>query len=269
MYGAIEAGGTKFICAVGTGPEDLRASKPIPTTTPDETLAQVIEFFRGQAKVEAIGIGAFGPVDVRTGTILKTTPKLAWRGCALQARIETALGVRSVTDTDVNVAALGEHRWGAAKGCDPFLYLTIGTGIGGGGLVNGQLLHGLMHPEIGHLHLPRHPRDKFAGVCPTHGGDCLEGLVSGPALALRDQKGGEANAYAAHYLALGLLSLTYVLSPRKIVLGGGVMKRPGLLTLVKKNLRAFNRSYAPLPVVTRARLGDRAGVLGGIALVSR
>lgn len=268
MYGAIEAGGTKFYCAVGRGPEEIEVSEPIPTTTPEETIGRVMEFFRGRAAVERIGIGAFGPVEIARGMILRTTPKRAWRGCRLGERIEEGLGVKVVTDTDVNVAALGEYRWGAAQGCDPFLYLTIGTGIGGGGLVNGGLLHGRLHPEMGHLHVPRHPRDRFAGVCPAHGGECLEGLVSGPALAAREQRGQDATEYAAHYLALGLLNLSYAYSPRKIVLGGGVMKRAKLLGLVRAKLKLANKGYAPLPRIERAALGDRAGVLGGLCLAS-
>lgn len=267
-YGGIEAGGTKFICAVGTGPDEAEVSEPISTTVPGETIPRVIEWFRSRPPVHAIGIGAFGPVDVRTGMILRTTPKIPWRGAKLQERISKALEVPVVTDTDVNAAAFGEFRWGAAQGCSQFLYLTVGTGIGGGGMANGELLHGLLHPEMGHLHLPRHPKDRFAGVCPAHGGDCMEGLICGPALAAREKRGQDADEFAAHYLALGLVNLNYAFSPEKIILGGGVMKRAGLLARVKRRLRELNRGYAPLAKIERPKLGDRAGVLGAIALAA-
>ena len=268
MWGAIEAGGTKFYCAVGTGPDDVEVSEAIATTTPAETLAGVFEFFGRHPKVKRLGLGAFGPVEIATGTILRTTPKKEWRGCRLAQRVEQALGVPVLTDTDVNVAALGEYQWGAAQAADPFLYLTIGTGVGGGGLVNGRLLHGALHPEMGHLHVPRERRDRFPGVCPAHGGACLEGLISGPALNERERRGEDATAWAIHYLAWGLLNLTYAYSPRLVVLGGGVMKRPGILRGVRTRLRELNQGYAPLPQLVRPALGDRAGVLGALALAA-
>lgn len=266
LFGGVEAGGTKFVCAVGTGPDDLTVSAPIPTTTPRETLPRVAAFFKGR-RLRSLGIASFGPVDPATGTIQRTTPKIAWRGFPMQRWLEEELGVRAITDTDVNGAALAEHRWGAARGVDPFLYLTVGTGIGGGGLVNGRMLHGLLHPEMGHVHVPRHPRDEFAGVCPSHGA-CLEGLACGPAIAARLTTQAPELVWdcVADALAWGLLNLSYAFSPRLIVLGGGVMKQRGLLASVRSCLRAHGQRYAPLPRLARPALGDRAGAAGAIAL---
>ena len=187
LFGAIEAGGTKFVCAVGTGPEDLRAEVRIPTTTPEETIDRVNDFFRQQIKQEgaldAIGIGAFGPVDIHLGSPtfgwFLNTPKPGWQMVDLVGAIKSELNVPVGFDTDVNAAALGEYRWGNARGLETFLYLTIGTGIGGGGMVNGKLIHGLLHPEMGHILIPHDlSADPFPGCCPFHQ-DCLEGLASG------------------------------------------------------------------------------------------
>jgi fructokinase len=260
MFGAIEAGGTKFVCAVGTGPEDLVVSAPIRTTAPEETLTEVLAFFRPY-RLRGVGIGSFGPVDLAAGCISRTTPKVAWRGFALRKTVEDGLGVRVSIDTDVNAAAWGEHRFGDAP--DPFLYVTVGTGIGGGGVVNGKLLHGMLHPEMGHLLLRRAAGDTFPGICPSHG-DCLEGMASGAAIAARRQSG--QYEFAAEYLALGLLALSYAYSPLRIVVGGGVMKTPKLRAQVTKRMKVLNSGYAPLPAITAPQLGDRSGVLGALAL---
>lgn len=260
MFGAIEAGGTKFVCAAGTGPDDLVVSKPIKTTTPRETLRDVLAFF-APLKLAGVGVGSFGPVDLAAGRITRTTPKLAWRGFPLRQSLEQSLGVPVIVDTDVNAAAYGEHRFGGAP--DPFLYLTVGTGIGGGGVVNGKLLHGKLHPEMGHLLVRRMPGDTFPGLCPSHG-DCLEGMASGLAIAAR-RKTGEYE-FAIEYLAAGLLALSYAYSPLVIVAGGGVMKTPKLRTRVTQRMRELNNGYAPLPKVTAPKLGDHSGVLGALAL---
>lgn len=189
LYGGIEVGGTKFVCAVGTGPQDLGAVKRIPTTTPAETIGQVIDFFREQEGLSAIGIASFGPVDLNlkspTYGYITTTPKPGWAFADLAGAVGHVLEVPVGFDTDVNAAGLGEHLWGAAQGLDNFIYLTIGTGIGGGGMVNGKLIHGLLHPEIGHIRIPHDKKvDPYAGHCPFHG-DCFEGLACGPALQER------------------------------------------------------------------------------------
>ena len=280
IYGAIEAGGTKFNCAIGTGPDDIRAETRIATTTPAETIRAVIEFFRAQPRVDAFGIGSFGPIDLRTGFIT-STPKPGWRNTDLAGTIRRAFNVPVGFDTDVNAAALGEHAWGAARGLDDFIYVTIGTGIGGGGLVNGKLMHGLMHPEMGHIFLP-HDRqaDPFPGSCPFHG-DCLEGLANGPAMEKRwgqraetlppDHPGWKIEA---RYLALACATWACVLSPQRIILGGGVMAQPHLLPMVQQQAREILNGYIDLPPITERiaeyivlpQLGSRAGVLGAIAL---
>lgn len=291
LWGGIEAGGTKFICAVGTGPDDLRAEARFATTTPEETLGRAIDFFRAAVRehgdLAGLGIASFGPVDLdpasTTWGYVTTTPKPGWAGTDLAGTMSRALGVPVAIDTDVNGAALGEQRWGAALGLDTCVYVTVGTGIGGGGLVAGELMHGLLHPEMGHMVVPRHPRDTFDGLCPFHG-DCLEGLASGPALEARTGIRGEALAddhpvwaIEAHYLAVLAANLTLILSPQRLILGGGVMRRPRLFDLVRRGLRERLAGYLKTPEILEhidrylvpPLLGDRAGVLGAIALASR
>ncbi len=289
-FGGIEAGGTKFVCAVGTGPDDIAAHATFPTTTPDETLGNAIAFFRQHAPripLAAIGIASFGPVvpDPRAPDYghITTTPKPGWAGVDLLGIIEGALGVRAALDTDVNGAALAEHRWGAARSLDTFVYLTVGTGIGGG-MTNGALMHGMMHPEMGHIAIPHDTaRDPFAGICPYHG-DCLEGLASGPAIEARWGMRAEALppehpawALEAHYLAVGLANIACILSPQRIILGGGVMQRDHLFGPIRRDMRRTLGSYLPLldddamleQFIVTPSLGDRAGVLGALALAQR
>jgi fructokinase len=289
LWGGIEAGGTKFVCAVGTGPKDIRAETRFPTTTPTETIGQAIEFFRQQSLVHGdllgIGIASFGPVDPNPNSptfgYITSTPKEGWAHTNFAGEIRKALGISVGFDTDVNVAALGEHRWGAAQKLDTFLYVTVGTGIGGGGMVNGRLMHGLLHPEMGHIRIPHdHSADPYAGWCPYHG-DCLEGLANGPAIEARWGQRGEtlprehpAWALEAHYLALGLANAVCMLSPQRIVLGGGVMRQGHLFPLIRAEVKKLLNGYVHQPAILKqidqyivpARLGDRAGVLGAIAL---
>jgi fructokinase len=248
--GAIEGGGTKFICGVGTGPDDLETVR-IDTRAPEETLRDVIGFF-AHRKLRRIGLGCFGPLDLKTGAIT-TTPKLDWRGVPIRSILEKSLGATVNVATDVNAAALAEHRWGSAQGIDNFVYLTVGTGIGGGAIVNGRLIHGLAHPEMGHVRIPSRGR----GVCPYHA-DCLEGFACGP--AVKKLGGGDT----AKHLAAGLHNIIAVLSPQLIVLGGGVTKTPGLLAAVRVELK--KETYLKIPPLVRAKLGDRAGVLGALLL---
>jgi fructokinase len=280
VFGGIEAGGSKWECAIGTGPDDVRATTTVPTTTPRETLDRVVEFFEREGPVAALGVGAFGPVDRHpespTWGYITTTPKPGWANTPVAPELAQRLSVPVAFDTDVNAAALGEHRWGAAQGLDTFCYVTVGTGIGGGGMAGGKLLHGLVHPEFGHMRVP-HDRDAdpFDGVCPYHG-DCWEGLASGRAIEARWGKpaaeldGDDAVwKLQARYLALGLVSVICVLSPERIVIGGGVMKRPGLVPLVRREITALLNGYlgeGDEPFVTLPALGSRAGVLGAIAL---
>ena len=291
LYGGIEAGGTKIVCAVGTGPTDLRAEARFPTTTPNETLGRIIEFFRAQAAhgpLAAIGIGAFGPLspDRRAPDYgyITSTPKPGWAHTDVAGTVGRALGVPVGFDTDVNVAALGEGRWGAAQGLDTFLYITVGTGIGGGGLANGRVMHGLVHPEMGHIRLP-HDReaDPFAGSCPYHG-DCLEGLACGPALAAR--WGGSAQTLPAghpawpleaHYLALACVTFICTMSPQRIILGGGVMDQAQLFPGIRQEVQTLLHGYVQAPAILDGissyivppGLGNRAGVLGALALAEQ
>lgn len=288
LYGGIEAGGTKFVCAIGSGPGDIQAEDRFPTTTPEETIGRAIAFFREQAAqrpIAALGIAAFGPVDPdpRSSTYgyITTTPKPGWGDTDFAGAVGRALGVPVGFDTDVNGAALGEHRWGAAQGLDTFVYWTIGTGLGGGGMVNGQLMHGMVHPEMGHM-LIRHDweRDPFPGTCPFHG-DCLEGLAAGPALERRWGQRGEtlppdheAWALEAHYLAQGLANVITILSPQRIILGGGVMAQPHVFPLVRREVQSLLNGYVKTPqilddidaYIVPPGLGGQAGVLGAIAL---
>jgi fructokinase len=288
-FGAIEAGGTKFICGVGTGPDDLSTTQ-IPTTTPEETIQQAVAFLRsnGGDDLQSVGIGSFGPVDLHPGSptfgFITSTPKAGWQDCDLAGTVQRSLRVPVGFDTDVNAAALGEREWGAAKGLTDFIYLTVGTGIGGGALVRGELVHGLIHPEMGHIRVPHDSQqDPFAGVCPFHG-DCLEGLASGPALKGRWGVSGDelpANHPAweleAHYLALGLTSWICTLSPQRIVLGGGVMKHAHLFPLIRRAVLRLLNNYVRAAEITveidryvvPPGLGDRAGILGALVLAQR
>jgi len=291
LYGAIEAGGTKFVCATGTSPDDLRAETRLPTTTPEETLGQTLDFFREQharQPLAAIGVGSFGPVDPDPGSPtfgrITTTPKPGWADTDFVGQVRQALDLPVGFDTDVNAAALGEHRWGAAQGLSTFIYLTVGTGIGGGGLYEGRLLHGLMHPEMGHVPVQRDPvRDPFEGSCPFHG-DCLEGLAAGPAIEARwGRPAGDlepehpAWKLEAEYLAQGLASFVYVLSPQRLILGGGVMQQRHLFPLVRQALLERLNGYVKVPAlvddidtfVVPPGLGNRAGIAGALALAER
>ena len=276
VYGGIEGGGSKWVCAIGTGPDDLRATATVPTTTPAETIARAVTFFEREGPVEALGIGSFGPVDAHpsspTWGFVTTTPKPGWAHTDVAQEIRRRLAVPVAFDTDVNAAALAEHRWGAARGLDTFCYVTVGTGIGGGAIVGGKLLHGFVHPEFGHLRIPHDlGEDPFAGSCPYHG-DCWEGLASAGALERRhgvpptELEDEDAWALEARYLALGLASVICILSPQLIVLGGGIMKRRSLLPLVRAAVAAVLNSYVTAPEIVHPELGSRAGVLGAIAL---
>ncbi len=285
LYGGIEAGGTKFVCGVGTGPKDISAETRFPTTTPDETLGRAIEFFKGQVPLTAIGVGSFGPTDPDPASAtfghITATPKPGWEGTDFVGALKKAFDVPIGFDTDVNGAALGEHRWGAAQGLDTFIYLTIGTGIGGGAMVEGNLLHGVMHPEMGHIRLPHDwNQDPYKGRCPFHG-DCLEGLASGPALEARWGARAEtlpadhpAWDLEATYLAYALVNFILTLTPQRIILGGGVMEQPQLFPLVRAKTQELLNGYFQIPeildkiesYIVPPALGNQAGLLGAIAL---
>ncbi|SDD92150.1 ROK family protein [Kordiimonas lacus] len=291
LIGAVEAGGTKFICAVGRGHDDIIAQATFPTTTPEETLDLCAHFFADTAAthgpVERLGIAAFGPLDLdpasATYGALLDTPKPGWAGTNFIDYFKQHRGMPTVLDTDVNGAVLAEVRWGHARGCDSAVYVTVGTGIGGGAFVNGKLVHGLLHPEIGHIPMPRAPGDEaFAGVCPFHD-DCLEGLAAGPAIAERWgvpgqdlPEGHKAWEFEAFYLAQMCRSITLMLSPQKIVLGGGVMARPGLIEAVRQEFAKALASYVPVAAraggldsyIVPQSLGGVSGLAGAFALCS-
>lgn len=289
LYGAIEAGGTKFVCAVGTGPEDLRAQARFPTTTPAETLGKCLDFFRAQPKLDALGVGCFGPLELRPAAarygFVTTTPKPAWTNVDVVGPLHRALGVPVGFDTDVNAAALAEARWGAGQGLEALLYVTIGTGIGGGALIGGELVHGLVHPEMGHLLLPRELDDlDFAGNCSFHGARCWEGLASGPAMERRWGQRAEALPtdhpawdLQARYIASALTTLVVVLSPERLILGGGVMQAQQLFPLVRRYLQRSLGGYVQADAlgtgveqyVVPPLLGERSGIAGALALAER
>lgn len=293
LIGSVEAGGTKMVCAVGTGPDDIRDEVRFPTTTAAQTLPRVIGYFRtwqaehGQ-RIAAIGYGTFGPCDPHPGSPtfgwITKTPKPGWSETDVVGPLREAFGVPVGFDTDVNGAALGEHLWGAARDVGTAVYVTVGTGIGGGILVAGRILHGLVHPEIGHMAVPRDPgRDPFEGTCPFHG-DCLEGLAAGPAIAARwrvpaAELAPEHPAWdlEAHYLALMCRTLVCTVSPQRIVLGGGVMGQSRLFPKVRRMTQELLNGYVQAPEILERieefivppGLGNRAGVAGCMALGER
>jgi fructokinase len=293
LFAGIEAGGTKFVCMLATGPEDIRAEVRFPTTTPAETLARCNEFFKVQAQklgmpIRSVGIACFGPIDVHpdspTWGYVTSTPKQGWANTDVAGPIQKALGVPVAFDHDVVVAGVGEGTWGAAQGLSDFIYITIGTGIGGGVIVRGKPVHGLVHPEIGHLIMPRDARrDPFEGNCPYHGG-CLEGLAAGPAMEARwgqpaynlpaDHPAWELEA---DYIAIALHDLVCTLSPQRIILGGGVMEQLQLFPMIRsrvvKSLNNYIQSDSILKNIDQyivpPGLGNRAGALGCIAIAQQ
>ena len=291
VFGGVEAGGTKFVCLVGHGPDGVVSEERIATTTPAETLDHVVTFFRRAQErngpCEAFGIAAFGPLDLDpaspTWGRLTRTPKPGWGGIDLVAPLREAFGKPVAIDTDVDGAGLAETLWGAGRGADCVVYITVGTGIGGGTIYRGAPLHGASHAEMGHIRVPRHPEDaRFVGVCPFHG-DCIEGLASGPAVLAR--WGAPAEALAADHVAWDVLGFylghlcataTMLLSPHVLVMGGGVMKNPPLLPAVRAWTKRLLAGYLQSPRLDGALesyivppvLGDRAGGLGALALAA-
>ena len=284
LFAGLEGGGTKFVCAVAAGPDDIRAQASFPTTTPEETIGKALSFFKGHEPFAALGIATFGPCDLdpRSPTYgqITSTPKAGWENVNLLGIFRRAFAVPIGFDTDVNVAALGEWKWGAGKGLESVVYMTVGTGIGGGGVINGRMMHGLIHPEMGHIRVPRVSGDFFPGNCPYHG-DCLQGLAAGPAIEARWGKRAEALPsdhpawdLEASYLALAVNDLICVLSPRKIILGGGVMHQRHLFPLIRREAQKLLNGYIRSPLILERiedfivppGLDDRSGVLGAIAL---
>jgi len=285
LFGGVETGGTWCVCALARGPGEIEAEEEFPTGDPDATLARIVEFFRAHPGAQAIGVGSFGPVDLNRGSAtwgyVTSTPKPGWRHVSVAGVIRDELNLPVAFDTDVNAAALAEYRWGAGRGVGSVCYLTVGTGIGAGLIIDGRPWHGLVHPEPGHMRVPHdHERDPFPGSCPIHG-DCWEGLAAGGAIAARWQAtpaelapDHPAWALEAEYLALGILNLALVTSAERIVVGGGVLKAPGVLGMIRGRIPELLAGYLEAPelgpeidrYVVPPELGDRAGVLGAIAL---
>lgn len=292
LYGSVEAGGTKFCCAIGSGPENIVAEKRLPTTTPDETLERATAFFQRALeqgrRLEALGIASFGPVDCRpqspTFGHITTTPKKGWAHTNVVGHFRQALPSLPIAfDTDVNGAALAEWRWGAAKDLDTCLYVTVGTGIGGGYVVGGESIKGLLHPEMGHVRVLQAPEDPYAGHCPYHG-NCLEGLACGPAIEDRWKTSAtklppehQAWTFESDYLGQAVAGWILTLSPECIVLGGGVMDQSHLFPRIRRRVRELLNGYVASPLIEDESptyicppgLPGRSGILGGIALAER
>ena len=285
LYGGMEGGGTKFVCAVGTGPDEIIAETRFPTTTPEETLARATAFFK-KYPLAAIGLAPFGPLDLNAASpgygSITATPKPGWSNADILGPFRSQFDLPMVFDLDVNASAFGEFSWVPENRLlESLVYFTIGTGIGAGILVNGKVIHGLTHPEAGHIRLPHDLlKDPFPGGCPFHA-DCFEGLANGPAIAARWGRPAEslpvehpAWELEAGYIALALTAVICLLSPQRIVLGGGVMQQPQLFPLIRQKVRETLNDYIPSPVVTGTMeeyivppgLGKRSGILGAMAM---
>ncbi len=283
LIGGIEAGGTKMVCAVGREDGTILDRISLPTRGPKETLDEIIAYFK-KWDIEALGIGCFGPVDLNkkspTYGYITKTPKLAWENCNVVGILEEALNVPVGFDTDVNGAILGEVVWGAAKGCENAIYITIGTGVGVGVYANGKLMHGLVHPEGGHMLLAKHPDDTYKGRCPFHP-NCVESLAAGPAVEERWGKKGyeladrpEVWEMEAYYIAQAVANYIMVYSPEKIILWGGIMHQGQLFDMVRAKVKEFLGGYVHHPMVNEKideyiippALGENPGILGAIWL---
>jgi fructokinase len=286
LYGGIEAGGTKFVCAVGSGPQDIVDEIRFPTATPVETIQHVCDFFAPHIHhLQAIGLGSFGPVDADPASptygYISATPKPHWGGTNILGMIREKLDIPIAIDMDVAIAGLGEAKWGASQGLNHSLYLTIGTGIGGGYIINGKPLRGLASLEMGHIRIPHNLElDPFQGACPYHG-DCFEGLASGPAIQARFGKRAESFSdddpfwdMEAGYIASALVNYILTLAPEMIIIGGGVMQKDIMFPKVRAKAQELLNSYLMNDrllknidqYIVPPMLGNRSGVLGGIAL---
>ncbi len=282
ILGALEAGGTKMVCAIGNEQGEVQERISIPTVSPQETMPEMIGFFQ-KRHIDALGIGCFGPINPVKGTktygYITTTPKLAWQNFDIVSTFEKALECPVGFDTDVNASMLGEITFGAARGLDSCIYVTIGTGVGVGVYVNGGLLHGMMHPEAGHILLQRHPADSYGGKCPFHG-NCLEGMASGPAIEERWGANGvqlagcrEVWELEAFYIAQACVNYTFVYAPRRIILGGGVMHQEQLFPMIRRQYRELLAGYVHTPeledlesYIVPCSLEDNQGIMGCLQL---
>lgn len=282
VLGALEAGGTKMVCAVGNENGEIFEQVSIPTKTPDITIPQLIRYFKDK-KIKALGIGSFGPIDLdrssATYGYITSTPKLEWSDYNIAGAFKKALGVPVGFDTDVNSSALGEAAWGALKGLDSGIYITIGTGIGVGILSGGKLLHNMLHPEAGHILLAKAEKDGYEGKCPYHK-TCFEGLAAGPAIEERYGKPAKELAdtkevweLEGDYIAQALVSFILTISPRRIILGGGVMHQEQLFPIVRKRVKELLNGYIKTreledldSYIVPAMLGGDQGIMGCLQL---
>ncbi|HEV3187055.1 MAG TPA: ROK family protein [Acidimicrobiales bacterium] len=286
FVGAIEAGGTKIVCSAGRKWQTILDSEKyvVATTSPEETVTQVLDWFsvrHEEENLQAFGIASFGPIDFATQSIAATTPKEAWRGFNWRDAVNERFGRFPIGfDTDTNAAGIAEWRWGNAQGRGVAVYLTVGTGIGGALIVDGAPIHGLLHPEFGHMFVPRQQGDGFVGTCPVHG-DCLEGLASGPAVSGRWGRGDgpfppnhPAWELESDYLSLAMVNIITITSPEVIVLGGGVMAVEGLLDKVReKTVKRLGGYLAKDELgskiggyIVSPGLGNASGVVGAYSL---
>ncbi|SDA56980.1 fructokinase [Butyrivibrio sp. INlla18] len=281
-FGALEAGGTKMIVAIGDENGKILERASFPTKTPEETMPQMIDFFKDK-EIESLGIACFGPIDLnkdsKTYGYITSTPKLAWKNYDIVGAFKKALNVPVGFDTDVNGSLLGEITWGCAKDKTDALYLTIGTGIGGGVMTNGKLLHGMLHPELGHIRLAKVSGDDYAGKCPYHG-TCFEGLAAGPAIEERWGKKAveladrdEVWELESEYIAQALSSFILTLSPQIIILGGGVMHQMQLFPLIREKVVKQLNGYLNTKelenmdkYIVPASLNDDQGIMGAVKL---
>ncbi len=281
MYGSIEAGGTKFVCAIGNSKLEILERVSFPTTNPDETMKQVVAFFKQyQTQLASIGVGSFGPIDIHHDSAtyghITSTPKLAWQNFDFVGTLKKYFNIPIAWTTDVNAACYGEYVAGNGKGLTSVVYYTVGTGIGGGALQNGAFVEGFSHPEMGHMLVKRHPEDTFLGNCPFHQ-DCLEGMAAGPALEKRTGTKGE-NLLAedpvweieADYIAQCAYNTTLMFAPDIIIFGGGVMKQDHMKKKVQEKFAKLVNHYVTTPAVEEyivtPKLGNNAGTIGCLAL---
>lgn len=282
LFGALEAGGTKMVCAIGNENGEILEQKAFPTLTPEETMPHLISYFKDK-EIAALGIACFGPIDLNRNSetygYITNTPKLAWANYDIVGTMQRALNVPVGFDTDVNGSLLGEVTWGCAQGLTDAVYLTIGTGVGGGVLTNGRMLHGMVHPELGHLRVAPREDDSYRGHCPFHG-TCLEGMACGPAIEERwGAKGVELAPrpevwdLESYYLAQAIASFVVILSPQKVILGGGVMHQEQLFPMIRRKVQEMLNGYVQSKeledienYIVPASLHDDQGIMGCIKL---
>ncbi|GAA4296391.1 ROK family protein [Anaerocolumna aminovalerica] len=285
LFGALEAGGTKMVLAIGNENGEILEQVSIPTETPGITIPKIIDYFMNK-NILALGIGSFGPIDLNKESkmygYITSTPKVAWANYNIVGSIKNSLSIPIGFDTDVNCSALGEATWGSTKGLSNSIYITVGTGIGVGVYINGELLHGMLHPEAGHILIHKHHKDTFKGVCPYHT-TCLEGLASGTAIEKRwGKKAEDLREFPevwnleAYYIGQAIVNYILTLSPQRIVLGGGVIHQKQLFPLIREQVKEQLNGYIKTDQIEHieeyivpAKLKDNQGIMGCIQLAKQ